>query len=350
MTDLLKNSNKKWLLPTAHVLGWILFFAIPIFMRDNHDHHFGPPNRPPEEDTNMRWLSFITNVMFIIIFYVNIFFISPIFTKERQYGKYLLIQAFAATGFYFFMKSLTVTLFADNHHLPVGIQMFVYFVVLLTTLCYSLVQENIRVERLQKEKENEALRSELSFLRWQISPHFLFNVLNNMVSLAHIKSEKLEGMLLNLSSLMRYMLYETDDRKVAVEKEVEYLNSYIALQSVRFGSEVKIQADINVSNDCNDCSLEPMLLIPFIENAFKHGIGNVTNPEIDIAIQFSKGKISMTAKNKFAPQPAHLNDETHGIGLANVQRRLNLLYKNRHTLHINATEGWYIVTLNINIT
>ena len=169
-----------------------------------------------------------------------------------------------------------------------------------------------------------------------------------MVSLAHIRSEKLEGMLLNLSGLMRYMLYENDDRKVTVADEAQYLNSYIDLQNVRFGSEVKVTAQINVAGDGAKYYIEPMLLIPFIENAYKHGT-SITQPEIMILIHFDNNMVTMTVRNKYKVPPDYRNDDTHGIGLVNVKRRLNLLYPRQYSLDIRMTDGWYVATLGINI-
>jgi LytS/YehU family sensor histidine kinase len=235
--------------------------------------------------------------------------------------------------------------------MPLGMQLFNYVIVVLASLCYTLINENIRVDKMQKEKENEALRTELTFLRWQISPHFLFNVLNNMVALARVRSEKLEKSLLNLSSLMRYMLYETDEQKVSIEREAEYLQSYIDLQNLRFGNEVKVLSEIYVSEKTNNSHvIEPMLLIPFIENAYKHGIGNITEPIIDIYVHFENDMLTMTVKNKFLPESSAKKDDAQGIGLANVKRRLNLLYPQKHSLGITTINGWYISTLGINLS
>ena len=170
--------NKRWIIPIAHFLGWLLFFSIPLFSHNDHryfDRHFTPPEMP-EKDV-MLYLSLFTNIIIVAVFYLNTSLIAPIFTREKKYSKYFLLQFVATLFFYFLIKSITSIVLSTNTGIPLVMQMFNYMIVILVSLCYSLINENIRVERLQKEKENETLRTELSFLRWQISPHFLFNVL-----------------------------------------------------------------------------------------------------------------------------------------------------------------------------
>jgi LytS/YehU family sensor histidine kinase len=198
-----------------------------------------------------------------------------------------------------------------------------------------------------KEKETENLKTELSFLRSQVSPHFMFNVLNNMVALARKKSDDLEPSLIKLSSLLRYMLYETDEDKVLLEKEIEYLQSYIDLQRQRFGKKIKIVA--NFPEIENSYSIEPMLLIPFVENAFKHGTGMITDAQIDINLLIEDGKLQFSVRNRSGFLIDEPKDKTSGIGLNNVKRRLNLLYGKSHLLEINNQDGWFTVFLQLNL-
>jgi two-component system, LytTR family, sensor kinase len=211
---------------------------------------------------------------------------------------------------------------------------------------YWFVTDKISTEQRMKERENENLKTELSFLRSQVSPHFLFNVLNNMVAMARLKSDQLEPSLIRLSGLMRYMLYESDDSSVTLLREIEYVNSYIELQKIRYAKSLTI----NENMDPGDNQLiEPMLLIPFIENAFKHGTGTIDDPVIDIYLKISEGLIDFRVKNKFDPANEEIKDRTSGIGLQNVIRRLNLLYDQKHILSINKENGWYNVSLQIKL-
>ena len=150
---------------------------------------------------------------------------------------------------------------------------------------------------MNSEKETENLKTELSFLRSQVSPHFMFNVLNNMVALARKQSDALEPSLIKLSSLLRYMLYETDEEKVLVEREIEYLNNYIDLQKQRFGKNIRITTSFDERE--KGYTIEPMLLIPFVENAFKHGTGIITDACIDIHLLVHNGKLVFTVRNRY---------------------------------------------------
>ncbi len=385
MTKSVKMRNRKWIIPAAHLLGWVLFFSIPFFSHSNQGNDFMhlpgqpafnqvPGNYPapmPDSSTGSAlfaphpqmshpmpgWDTFfyfelIVDGLLVVIFYLNILKIAPFFVTKKFYARYAGIQFFIGVAFYSLVRLVAVIVLPFGNKLPVGMHVFNYSIIVLVSLCYSLVSENMRVERMQKDKENQTLRTELSFLRWQISPHFLFNVLNNMVSLARIKSEKLEGMLLNLSSLMRYMLYESEsDHKVSIEIETEYLQSYISLQNLRFGNDVLVTSNIaDAENAGRQYVIEPMLLIPFIENAFKHGIGSIENPVIDIRLHFDNSMLIMTVSNKYKEVPNEEKDATSGIGLTNVRKRLNLLYPGKHSLSISRNNGWYSSTVKIDLS
>lgn len=194
---------------------------------------------------------------------------------------------------------------------------------------------------------NENLKTELSLLRSQVSPHFMFNVLNNMVALARKHSDLLEPSLIKLSSLMRYMLYETGEEKVSLEKETEYLQSYIDLQKQRFGKKLAVNVTILPSDKQYD--IEPMLLIPFVENAFKHGTGMIEDAYIDIEMQAASNVLHFTVKNKYDPASSEIKDNASGIGLANVQRRLELMHAGTHTLTIKKDKDTFVTSLLINL-
>jgi len=203
------------------------------------------------------------------------------------------------------------------------------------------------MDKRVNERERENLKTELSLLRSQVSPHFMFNVLNNIVSLSRKQPDQVEPSLIKLSSLMRYMLYEADETKVPLEKEIEYLQSYIDLQKQRFGKKLTVNTCFNQVE--NQYLIEPMLLIPFVENAFKHGTGLITQPQIDIELK-AKGKdLQFTVKNKYNDGTEEIKDKTSGIGLTNVQRRLDLLYDRQHSLLISKKEDWFIVSLQIHL-
>lgn len=223
-----------------------------------------------------------------------------------------------------------------------------YIFIIVVSISYRIVTDNARQEKIRKEKENENLKTELSFLRSQVSPHFIFNILNNMVALARKKSDMLEPSLIELSKLMRYMLYENDDERVSLGREVDYLKSYIALQLLRFGDDVTIM--FSPPDNINAYYIEPMLLAPFVENAFKHGVGMVEDPQINITLSVddTTGWMDFKVMNTVAPQQ-HTKDKDSGIGLVNVRRRLELLYKEDYNLDIMQNDNVFIAALKIKL-
>ena len=173
-----------------------------------------------------------------------------------------------------------------------------------------------------------------------------FNVLNNIVALVRLKSDELEPTVLKLSSLMQYMLYETDDEKVLLISETDYLQNYIDLQKQRFGPELSLSVNFDIRENWH--TIEPMLLIPFVENAFKHGNGLVNGPDIIIQLTVENNKLHFMVKNRFE-ESAAIKDKTSGIGLQNVKRRLELLHPDGHELTINKENGWYIIHLHVTL-
>jgi LytS/YehU family sensor histidine kinase len=176
----------------------------------------------------------------------------------------------------------------------------------------------------------------------------MFNVLNNMVALARKKSDLLEPSLIKLSSLMRYMLYEADEEKVSLDKEIEYLQSYIDLQRQRFGNKVRVEVNLQADNE--HYQIEPMLLIPFVENAFKHGTTLLEDPMININLQAEKNLLNFSVENRYNGMTVEEKDKTSGIGLANVKRRLQLLYNDAYQLNISNHDHLFTITLQIQLS
>ena len=219
-------------------------------------------------------------------------------------------------------------------------------VAVLLSVCYRIIIDNRSKQQLLKERETQHLKSELTFLRSQISPHFMFNVLNNLVALARKKSDSLEPAIVSLSQLMRYMLYESDDSRVTLGKEVEYIKSFISLQMLRFRDTVK--TNVEVQGDIDFFTIEPMLMIPFVENAFKHGTGMLDVAHIDIKLSVNEATRLMhfSVTNDVGPGDDS-KDGSSGIGIANVRRRLAILYPDKHELSISNTPDKFTVDLSI---
>ena len=173
----------------------------------------------------------------------------------------------------------------------------------------------------------------------------MFNVLNSVVSLSRRKPEMVEPVVVKLSELMRYMIYETNDSIVPILKELTYLESYIDLQKIRFGDDIRI--DFTHEIGPKSSSIEPMLLIPFVENAFKHGVGFIENPTIEIELTDTAKELTFHVANKKGAVINEKKDESSGIGLANVKRRLELLYPTNHELTVTESDSDFEITLTI---
>ena len=340
--------SKKWFNLLLHIAVWVLLFSLPSLLRPEHE--TGSNSQPRPDSTHFFYQYLVNCFSWICLFYVNSYILIPRLIYKKKYLEYTL--ALITVFFVLFLLNwLSFKLLLPQHTFRIGGFVFFYIFpclfILTCSMTYIMFRDRLRSERRAKEKETENLKTELAFLRSQVSPHFMFNVLNNMVSLARKKSEQLEPSLIKLSSLLRYMLYETDEEKVLLEREVEYLQSYIDLQKQRFGSKVKV----NLCIDEFDKSylIEPMLLIPFVENAFKHGTGLLPNAEINIELKAKNNLLQFMISNYYDSSTQEIKDKTSGIGLQNVRRRLNLLYGNEHTLLITNKENRFSVSLQLNL-
>lgn len=365
-----KLLDNRWFLFAMPFIIWFLLLVLPFLVSvDGH-------NSLPEEVRRRFIINIITgNFLLLCLFYIHTYLVYPLLNKKIWWYVAGLI---AALGLYWLCWYL---LRAEPPHGPrMGHQFrrvvdslqehhpredkrwrrggrgfggpsdFIPFlsplVAILCSVCYRIILDNRAKQKLLKERETAHLETELTFLRSQISPHFMFNILNNLVSLARKKSDDLEPAIMNLSQLMRYMLYESDDHRVLLSKEIEYLKSYINLQMLRFGSNVKM--NIDVSGDTDLYTIEPMLLIPFVENAFKHGTGMVEHPVIDISINVDTDTHLMHFKvtNKVSPMDVS-KDNNSGIGISNVRRRLAILYPGKHNLEIVNESEIFTIDLSI---
>lgn len=291
--------------------------------------------------------------------YFAIYFLIPNFLLKRKYFLYflfLIISTIIASAItrlinYYYV----IPHFSPNYDLskyPVFnfgflIQTYnIYPVVILASaikLLKSLFEE--RYKRMELEIQNQS--SELALLRNQINPHFLFNTLNNIHTLITKDSNKAGDALLRLSEIMRYMLYETSVDLVPMEKEVEYIQSYIDLQKLRLTHPHNI--NLTLEGNMKGHLIAPMIFIPFIENTFKHFDKNNKTDPILISLQYNNGKINFISSNPIKKKHEETLDKIGGIGLKNVKRRLELIYPNKYNLDISKNNSIYSVKLTINL-
>lgn len=328
------------------VIAWLLLFSLPFLLRPS-----GPQqSNKPDNNSGVSLFYIINNLFWVGFFYLNALVLVPRIMYRKQFINFVLIQVMLFLV-YIGIGWMNMMLYrTDNHYNLRGhvvFTLFIFLFMLATSTAIRMGIDRIRAEKLADEKINENLKTELSLLRSQVSPHFMFNVLNNMVALARKKSDLLEPSLIKLSSLMRYMLYDVDGEKVSLEKEIDYLDSYIDLQKQRISKNVVITTDFSQVD--RSYEIEPMLLIPFVENAFKHGIGMIENPAIEIHLQAKNSQLDFVVRNRFDDASQEIRDKTSGIGLTNVKRRLNLLYGKNHTLAISKQDGWFTTSLHVKL-
>ncbi len=340
--------SKKWITILIHATAWVLLFSLPYLLRPSYN----PNDAKAAELQNSNFLFLVNRIsdaLCITFFYLNAEILIPRIFYRKKYAMYALTVlayfAFFVTLLYFLRVNFTKVSHGFSFNLHLLFSTFIFIFILACSTAYKTIRDKVFADQLAKDKENEYLKTELALLRSQVSPHFMFNVLNNMVALARKKSDLLEPSLIKLSSLMRYMLYETDEEKVSLERETEYLHSYIDLQQQRFGKKVCV--NINLQTPDKMYAIEPMLLIPFVENAFKHGTGMIQNAHIDICLKAEKNIINFSVANKYNPSSSEIKDKASGIGLVNVQRRLQLLYPSKHELHIGKENDLFKVSLII---
>lgn len=200
-------------------------------------------------------------------------------------------------------------------------------------------------QQIKTELENKNKTSELALLRTQLNPHFLFNTLNNIDSLILTKPQKASDAIIKLSDIMRFMLYDTSTDVVPLDKEINYLKSYISLQQMRLKDANFV--DVSIEGNCIGKTIAPMMFIPFVENAFKHGQKNIKAPGITVKLECLKDSINFEVTNKVDETNEINKDNTAGIGLANTKRRLELLYPEKHNLEIKKENGNYLTRLKI---
>ncbi|OQP60969.1 hypothetical protein A3860_04380 [Niastella vici] len=289
----------------------------------------------------------LSGIIHMIIFYAGTLFLYPKFLNKTFWWLYIISAILLIILSVWLKSNMLEWWFPDDYSDARTHVLFPSVMAFIASILYSITAEKIRAEKLKNENEAIQLGMELKFLRSQISPHFLFNILTNLVSLARKRSEHLEASLLMLSGLMRYMLYEAN-KKISLQQEVEYLESYMELQKLRFGRDVKIIFNKELSPEGTDFSIEPMLLIAFIENAFKHGTGYTDHPFIKIDLAVSEGVLFFKVKNQFDESDTN-KDESSGIGLSNVRSRLILLYPGKHELVIHKDSNLFSINLTLQL-
>lgn len=325
-----------------HIVGWLLFGVILVFM-------FG--FLPGNYSEAFRVALYIPPL--IALFYTNTSILIPRLLAKKRVVLYILTIIGAVVLIIYIhhgIQSLLNAEFYYKHRWFPGIvtqQAFMNSLLVLTVSGgLKMTKEWFRNERMKKEMENEKMASELALLKSQINPHSLFNNLNSIYSLAIKKSEDAPKAIVKLSEMMRYMLYDSNAAQISLGKEVEHLHNYIGLQKLRINR--KTQIIFETIGDIDSKMIEPMLLEPFVENAFKHGDVFREQSQINIQLKIAGDQLFFHVENTVT-QNGHIKDKHSGIGLKNIEKRLNLLYPDRHQLEIGQGSDKFTVSLKLNL-
>ncbi|WP_426491582.1 sensor histidine kinase [Hymenobacter sp. 102] len=329
----------------VHVAAWVAVAALPRLLSENP---------PPFRVRNL-----LLPLMVAGYFYLNYYVLVPRLFARKKFALYFLAAAGLLALVYLPMLLRMAGLLGHHvhHRLPPGAMHYsrppqgLWLLGVLAWIISTgmrITGEWFTTEQARQDLANKQLTAELAFLKSQVSPHFLFNTLNNIYSLAHLKSDDTPAAILKLSQLMRYMLYESEAARVPLLREVEYLRNYIDLQRLRLDDE-QVHIRFTVDGELTGALIEPMLLIPFVENAFKHGVSGRHFSRIAVDIIVRESRLLFTVQNsRFAPTGTL--DPNSGIGLPNVRQRLHLLYPDgRHQLLLEETSDEFIIELTLTL-
>lgn len=322
------------------VWGWDIIDSLKFYGKINWEKAVNPFNAP--------------QLLYIIVTLLLTRFVLKKYYPAKKYGQlFIALLAVIATFiiFRYLMEEILFPLLFGFRNYAVNVHPVYYALdniyygmvyIILGSLVF-LLEYQLDSQKNEAALKQERINAELAFLRSQVSPHFLFNSLNNIYSLSYRKSDKAPDAILKLSELTRYMLYEKQDR-IALEKEWDYIRNFISLQQLRY--DFPLNLDISLEGNIAAVHIAPYLLIPFVENAFKHG--NVQDPgnPVVIMLQCTGKEIVFSVKNRIGSQQ---KDKDGGIGLENVRRRLQLLYPNEHELQINKQKEMFDICLSLKL-
>lgn len=346
-----------------HLSAWIIIFILPTYLLylDSMD------------DLNFLLRSLFQIALFILIFYLNLLWFAPKYFFRSNKAKYFIIAVSTIIISTLVYNTYENYFFETNKKQPPNKEFFkmppppnslsfrkmphpskswpIYNFALNALLIsgfglgLKISEKLIKNEQIRKEAEKEKLVSELAFLKNQVSPHFFFNTLNNIYTLIEIDRNDAQKSVLQLSKLMRYLLYESESGNTTISKEIEFMKNYIELMKLRLSKNVSV--NINFAEIKVDIDIPPLLFIPYIENAFKHGVSNIEYSFIDVFLRIENNEIIFVCKNSMFNKNFDLNTNNSGIGHENAKKRLNLLFKDKYELNINHDNRTFNVSLKI---
>lgn len=316
------------------MLAAVFILCVPLLNPSIHNQGFA-----------IQALYFITlpwTVPVTIVYFANFYGLVPYFLERRRY-----LWFFVANILLIFLCNLhffAIPYPDQNMYVHAGMNMFVGVVLIMNLFMVGFavgVRYIVRANRMEmqlNEVRQKNAEAELAWLRNQLNPHFLFNALNNISSLTQIDTDAAQDSIAQLSDLLRYAMYETRNERVAIGKDVEFMNNYIAMMKLRCSAKTKVTTSFDIDNA--DTEVAPLLFISLIENAFKHGVSNSHESFVDIHLTLKDRVISFVCRNSNF-QKTDSNRSGKGVGIENTRRRFTLLYGSRHTWAQQCTDGVY---------
>lgn len=320
---------KKSTIILIHIVFWAVFLTNRLIIARITVLYLNP--------TEYGEINLITNCLLPVFFYIGYLIIMK-FQEKRKYVYYSLL------GMVFIYLTVFVVSKKTFGMMLIPVPSFFLWATIGALFRFFVDWFKKKNDMLVLEKEN--ITSNLALLKNQINPHFLFNTLHNIDTLIHDDQDKASQSLVKLSDIMRYMLKDTKSDFVELKKEIEYLENYFSLESLRLKNGNFFH--YSISGNPDGLKIAPMMLIPFVENAFKHSVDSGTENGITINITIENKKLYFTCENQYY-KTENDSDNSHGIGLETVKQRLDLIYKNRHKLIIHSVDSVYKVNLELEL-
>lgn len=335
---------KKTKIIIVHILLWIMVFYMFFNIMNALGGFPQKAGYNPYTDFGLYTRSIMTTLMLVIPFYFG-YFLTPYLFKRQKRKLFIIIAIVFGTLFPIVMSIM------DDGFRPSAILQSVFLfaflnIFLILGVSFRSIFGWIEQKRLHDQLEQQKLRSELSLLKIQLNPHFLFNTLHNIDTLIYDNQDKASKSLVKLSDIMRYMLNDANSDFVNMEQEIQHLENYLALEKLRLKNEIFL--NYNLTGDYKKLKIAPMIMIPFVENAFKHSVDSSNENGIKIFITFENNKLNFICENLFDKDDTD-KDKGHGIGLETVKKRLELIYKNKYKLSVNSENSVFKVNLEIEL-
>ncbi len=319
-----------------HIIICITFLVLPFLITPEHREEFG--NKIGDYLIIRKE---VINIILLLFFYVNYYFLLPNYFFKKKFVSFSIAILIFITGMILSYIILNQTA-SSKHNFAFFIDLQISFFLFV---CVFFITYSIRVNEKLKIVETEKKDSQLSILKNQINPHFLFNTLNSIYTLSIKKSDETATAIVKLSGMMRYSITEVEQSLVLLEKEIQFISNYIALQKIRLGTTCTIEFESK--NDSEFEKIIPLVFIAFVENAFKYGVSTDEHSLIQLSIINTDGQLEFKIKNKKLNKTQDINSTE--IGISNTKKRLELLYPKKFELNIIETNNDFSVNLKLNL-